>query len=442
MTVDTKEICASISYLIGVRKDMLTQFFGVYGEHIRNLEQDRSATIIRILCKLRTALMQNFKKVDYEMRYNLKNLNTLDYFDQEDLKKLEEWGMPVVKANYRPDSYLLDITGLINSNIDNCRHIFYDWIKWEYIRDLFYVPKYTKNNTMDHEFKKYHSNKNLYPFQLYIHWEPQDCGSLVLNDRRFLKTLYAMNKDEFTDYMKFRDASSETKDNIYGFIDASHRTAVAVDCENSDVFKLYSTLKSLSADEISKIEKITLYDDENTTSAWEYLPNLISIPVEHVEVQRVTDRKSLVDIKMTAGVCKDFYHEGITSFIIVSSDSDFWGLIESLPDANFLVMYEYEKCGSAIKKALLEHEIYYTSIDQFCTKGTDELKKEVLLSELEKHLPDIMGKDTRELTRNIYEDTKLNLYSTEKEMDAFHDRYVKTIKLSVVDGKFTAVIQK
>ena len=101
---------------------------------------------------------------------------------------------------------------------------------------------------------------------------------------------------------------------------------------------------------------------------------------------------------MTASVVTDFYRDGITSFIIVSSDSDFWGLIESLPKAKFLVMYEYEKCGTAIKNALAQHGIYYCAIDDFCTAGTEDMKRAVLFAELEKHLPSLVGETPLDLT--------------------------------------------
>jgi hypothetical protein len=285
------------------------------------------------------------------------------------------------------------------------------------------------------------SNIEHYPFQMYIHWKPAELGGILSSDRKFLKILYAQHDDTFTDYTKYRDADEDTKNNIYHFIDSSTRTAIAVDCENSDVFKLYSVLKGLNPDELSKIEKITLYDDSNTTAGWDWLSRFTHIPVEHIEVERVTDRKSLVDIKMTASVCKDYYENGITSFVIVSSDSDFWGLISSLPKASFLVMYEYEKCGTAIKNALSEHGIFYCSIDDFCTSGTDELKKAVLFAELEKHLPSLIGLNPTELTYQLYNDSRIT--ATRKEMEVFCNKYVKTLRLKVnTDGRFVIEIQK
>ena len=441
MTVETKEVVTTIAYMIGVRKSALESSYSEYTETLEKLYDDKEATVIRYLCKLRTVLMQKFKRTDTSIRFELKNLTSLDWYDHDNIKQLEKWGFEIIHVNYRAEKYMQDFTRLINENIDKCSRLFYDWINWEYIRDLFFVPKYNNPNVMRDEFTKYMSNIENYPFQMYIHWLPAELGSIVYSDRKFLKIIYAQHDDIFTDYTKYRDAADETKDNIYNFIDSSTKTAIAVDCENSDVFKLFSVLKGLNQDELSKIEKITLYDDTNTTSGWDWLSQFTHIPVEHIEIERVTNRKSLVDVRMTASVVTDFYRDGITSFIIVSSDSDFWGLIESLPNANFLVMYEYEKCGTAIKSALTQHGIYSCAIDDFCTAGTEELKKAVLFAELEKHLPTLYGENPLELTHKIYEATRVT--ATMKEMENFCNRYVKTLKLKVSsEGKFVIEIQK
>ena len=440
MTVDTKEVVTTIAYMIGVRMSALTVSYGECSELIEKLQADKDATTIRYLCKLRTVLMQKFKKTDDLMRYQLKNLHNIEWYDKDNIKQLEKWGFTIIQANCRSEKYMQDLTRLINENIDKCSHLFYDWLNWEYIRDLFFVPKYNKNGVMKVEFNKYMANIEHYPFQMYIHWQPAEVGSIIYSDRKFLKIIYGQHNDSFTDYTKYRDADDETRNNIYNFIDSTEKTAIAVDCENSDPYKLYSVLKGLNQEELAKIEKITLYDDPNTTAGWDWLSKFTQIPVEHIEIDRVTDRKSLVDVRMTASVVTDFYRDGITSFIIVSSDSDFWGLIESLPNAKFLVMYEYEKCGTAIKSALAQHDIYYCAIDDFCTAGTEELKRAVLFAELEKHLPSLIGENPLELTHKIYEATKVT--ATMKEMENFCNRYVKTLRLKVnSEGKFVIEIQ-
>ena len=441
MATDTKEVVTTIAYMIGVRRSALISSYPESTDLIASLSKDKNATIMRYLCKLRTVLMQKFKKTDQAMRYDLKNLYSLEWYDHDNIKQLEKWGIPVIKANYRSDMYMKDITKLINDNIDNCKPLFYDWVDWEYIRDLFYIPNYNKDGVMRDEFTKYMANIDKYPFQMFIHWQPADVGSIVYSDRKFLNYIYSIHYDYFSDQSKYQDVDEGTKNNIYEFIDNSKKTAIAVDCENSNPFKLCSVLKSLNKDELAKIEKITLYDDPNTTSGWDWIAKFTQIPTEHIEINRVTDRKSLVDVRMTASVVKDYYKNDITSFILLSSDSDYWGLIESLPDANFLVMYEDDKCGIDIKNALSQHGIYYCSIDDFCTAGTEEVKKAVLLAELEKYLPYIIGENPLELTHKIYAETKIP--ATMKEMQNFCVRYVHTLKLKVnSEGKFVVEIQK
>lgn len=442
MTVDTKEIVTTIGYMIGVKKNILEQCFGEeYHELLQTLYVNKETSIIRYLCKLRTTLMQKFKKTDDEMRFNLKNLNSMDFYDQDNIKQLEKWGFEIIKPNYRSEKYMLDLAGLISANIDNCFELFPDWVNWNYIKDLFVIPQYTKKGVLKSEFNIYMKNIEYYPFQMYIHWKPEDHGSILYTDGKFLGIIYRQHNDIFTDFTKYKDAHSETKNNIYDFIDRSYKTAIAVDCENSDVYKLYSVLKNLNQDELSKIEKIVLYDDYHTTSGWDWLEKFTKIPIEHIEVNRVTDQKSLVDIKMTAGVCTDYYENNITSFILVSSDSDYWGLISTLTKAEFLVMYEHSKCGQAIKRALSEHNIYYCSIDDFCSGNIEELKKAVLFSCLEKYLSEIISLNGKELVRKIYEEARIS--ASEKEMENFYDRYIKTLRLRVDnDNNFTVEICK
>ncbi len=442
MRSDTKELVTTIAYMIGVRKNIIEQCFNEdCHDLILKLYSDKNATIIRYLCKLRTTLMQKFKKTDDEMRFNLKNINKLDYYDQDNIRQLEEWGISIIHPNYRSEKYMLDFNTHINENIDKCASLFPDWVNWEYIRDIFVIPYYKKSNVLIKEFDTYMSKIDYYPFQLYIHWIPEDCGNLLFNDGKFLNIIYKQHDDVFTDLSKYKDAHSETKNNIYNFIEKSYKVAIAVDCENSDVYKLYSVLKNLNQDELEKIEKIVLYDDYHTNCGWDWLGKFTHIPVEHVEVERVTDQKSLVDIKMTAGVCRDYFENNITSFIIVSSDSDYWGLISSLPKADFLVMYEYSKCGQAIKKALSDHDIYYCSIDDFCSGNIEELKKAVLFDTLEKYLPEILYLNGKDLVQHIYTETRIT--ASEKEIENFYNRYVKTLRLKInADGNFSIEIQK
>ena len=79
----------------------------------------------------------------------------------------------------------------------------------------------------------------------------------------------------------------------------------------------------------------------------------------NILIERIKQNKSLVDIRLTARACQEYYENNVDSFIIVSSDSDYWGLISSLPKAQFLVMIEHNKCGPDMKAALANSGIFY-----------------------------------------------------------------------------------
>ena len=204
---------------------------------------------------------------------------------------------------------------------------------------------------------------------------------------------------------------------------------LVVDCENSDAFKLASVLKQLDEDELDRIDKIVLYDDVHTTNAWSYLDRMTDIPIEHIIVERIKEDKSLVDIKMGMGISKAFYSDNITSFILLSSDSDFWGVISSLPDADFLVMVERSKCGPDIQNALEEDGTYYCFIDDFCTANINHFKDAMLKTALEEELTNLIHTNAKDLLNEIYYNLRLNVSDAEKQN--FYDRVVKKMTLVI-----------
>jgi hypothetical protein len=103
-------------------------------------------------------------------------------------------------------------------------------------------------------------------------------------------------------------------------------------------------------------------------------------------------------------------------------------------------MYEYAKCGAAIKNALSEHDIYYCSIDDFCSGNVEEFKRAVLFDVLDKYLPDIVYLNGKELVQQIYDEARIT--ASDKEKDTFFQRYIRTLSLKCKeDGTFEVVLK-
>lgn len=430
MVVKTKNLVTTVAFLIGIRKDELNKLYGdECSSLIAELESNKDALIIRYLCKLRTTLMKNFKKTDDSIRYEFCNINAQSWYDTDNIEYLEKAGIKIVLINKRANDYSQHFNALIVNYINYCRYLFPDWVEWNYIKSLFVFPRYNNTQASKSEFEKYISNIDYYPYQSYIYWKPKNCGYLLSNDEKFLKVVYELNGTQFHDYKKYINASEDVKESIYDFIQKSSKVVMVVDCENSDVYKLYGMIKNLNQDEIKKIHKVMLFDDKNTNSGWDHLSKFVGVEVEHIEVERVVGRKSLVDFRLTAEILKQFYQYNVSSFILLSSDSDYWALISSMPEIEFLMVIEDSKCGQPIKDALTSKGVYYCSLDEFCTANIDELKRAVLISELKKYFPnELIGKNGKEIVDDIY--LKAGIEAEKNEKNNFYEKYVKTLKLN------------
>ena len=333
--------------------------------------------------------------------------------------------------NYHVNQYLADLNKLIAQRINNVKSIFPDWIRWDYIRPLFIMPKGQNEKDIINESKYFIANKSFYPYQMYINWIPVEEGNILINDKKFVKVLYSQHGDVFTDMTKVKDASETVKKNIYEFIDDSKTIQLVVDCENSDPFKLASVLKQLDKTEIHKIQKIVLYDDIHTTNAWRYLKAVTGIPVEHIVVERIKYDKSLVDIKIAMGISKAFYQDKVTAFILLSSDSDFWGVISSLPDADFLVMVEEGKCGPDIQTTLENDGTYYCFMDDFCTGNIKSFKNAMFVSALKEEVEGLISLDTKELCDGIIRNLRMEISPTERIN--YYNKYIRRMRLDIDD---------
>ena len=158
-------------------------------------------------------------------------------------------------------------------------------------------------------------------------------------------------------------------------------------------------------------------------------------------IERIKQSKSLVDIRLTARACQEHYQNAVDSFIIVSSDSDYWGLISSLPDARFLVMIEREKCGPDMKSALMESGIFYCYIDDFYSGNSDEIKMGALFKEMYRYLDQSIHLNVHDMFDEALRATRLTMPPDERRQ--FYERHIRQMRLVIdKDGNVSIELKK
>lgn len=437
----TYELVSKIAYLTGVpRRIFENDHEPPKTEIFAQLEREKSAKIIRHLCIVRTSIQRNFKSINAKMKSEYLSIVSMpEYVPQDSLRFLDEEGIYFIKrSSTKLCHHIIELNRIISNRINNCKPLFPIWLNWKYIQELFVMPNGLTENGTKEAANLFYQHRQEYPYQVYINWIPRADGNILYNDKKFATLLYQRHGDQFTEYSRVSDVSTYVKGSIHEYIRESTRSVIVVDCENSDPYKLCATLKGLDPESISKITRIILFDDVHTASAWRILEYFMKVPVEHIMIERVKQNKSLVDIKLTARACQEHYQNHADSFIIVSSDSDYWGLISSLPEARFLVMVEREKCSPAMKTALVESGIFYCYIDDFYSGNADGIKMSALFKEMYRYLDNSIHLNVNDMFSEALRVTRLSM--TEAEKRQFFDKYIRSMRL-VIDEEGNVSIE-
>ena len=431
------EIVSKVAFLIGVPEThWKSQYTGLEQDIYEQLNENKNARIIRNLCGLRTEIERNFKRFSMLILMELKNLHTIPQ-TQGMVNQLRKDGIEIIKANPKLEEYLPKINSLLQQHIDSCKTLFPIWISWEFVRQLFIIPGGNSVKKSKEIFDYYMENLERYPYRIFINWRwgKDDEGNLLYNDEKFLSRLYQQNGEVFTGYSNVRGEGKETQRNIYDFVDASEQTVALVDCENCDPLKLCAALQSMQPETLAKITKIILYNDVKASSAWNLLQKHTKATIEHQMSERVLTGKSLVDVMLVAGCCKVHYANHVDSFLLFSSDSDYWGLISSVSTAKFLVMVEQSKVSGEVVQKMIDSDIPFCYLDQFCQGGqSHKMKVDALLSECQrfvsKHFESFK---VQEMVNVALLQTRIEMSKAEQKQ--FYERYIKTMRLKVfADG--------
>lgn len=427
-------VVSIVAYHIGVRREYFNEEQNFDKDIFLRLKQNKNCRIIRNLCILRSNIEHKFTKIHAEVQQGREVLNMEEYINLDAVNSLLNDGVKLTqKGHTYPLDYILEINGLIQDRINNCQTVFPDWLNLEYVKNLFIMPDGRSEAGIKEVGNIFRENKLNFPYQMYLNWPmPYEGGNILLNDRKFVVALYHNNYDEFTEMNRLIDVSEQIKGNIYDFLEQNDKTIMVVDCENSDVYNLISMLNSLELEQHNKINKIILVNDVHQNIGWAELTNFTDIPIEHVMAERVKENKSLVDGKVIARVCVECFKNNVDSFVLLSSDSDFWSLIDELKGiANFLIMLEHDKSAYDYKERLIEADVLYCYLDDFYSgEQSEQQKTSILLRTIENKM-----KKYQFNIKQIFAESLLDLRidMDEAQREQFFKKYLKTLILNISD---------
>lgn len=434
---EKREVAAAAAYLMGV-KDRNFEDGAVY-EHvdIEAVKADKGAGIVRELSILRTAIIRKYKCIDSSMLYGFQNLEqvTDEWVPQDSIKALKNLGINIVKVNYRAINYLIDINALIAKHIDACSHLFPEWAEWKYIRSIFVMPKGNTEDGIKAARQRYAANYDTLPFHCYANIPSHKFGNILYNDRKFFEAIYQFNGDYFRredlvyEYIEPQKPQAE----FNSFLKGHEKICVVVDCENSNPYLLSDALNSIYESNktlANHIKKVILFDDSHTVNAWSVISEFIPFETERILVERINEHKSLVDQRITLKAQEEYYENGVTGFILASSDSDYWGLI-NCSKADFIVFAERSKTGKCFTDALESIKVDYSFIEDFATENC-AFKERVIMETINSELKEKTSVSLDGLMRDIFR--TLMIPVTKKEEDSIREKISRRLRIVFDDA--------
>lgn len=449
-----KDYAITTLYLLGFSVEQIKQRHSGYDELIDKLINDKFARTTHKLSVIRMDILKNFKTIAERKSSGFIPIDQMsDLINTDYIRDLRvEENIEVVKPNRGLHITVAYLNDYIKTNVERLGHLYPNWIKFEYIKDLFLMPDChigtrKSHNKEDAYFKKIKENvsrrrkligehKRLYSFQLYYNVPDHkftDQGDIFLNDDKFLTIIYSYHNDVFKNRDAVIDANIESKTNIYDFIDEGDNIVVVVDCENVSPSRFVSVFLNLDQSRIRKIKKFVLYNDNNTSRAWQYIHHTTNTPVISVNCNRILENKSVVDQNLITNVCKMHYEEKMDSFILASSDSDFMPLITNLDKASFLVLVESDKCSHSTTNAYQEYNVKHCFMDDFLQSTGKRFEDKVLLFIFEEMLNEfnntgtIYSLDVDEILDHIFADTFFSQSRDDnlRKRESFYNNYFK-----------------
>lgn len=158
---------------------------------------------------------------------------------------------------------------------------------------------------------------------------------------------------------------------------------VFVDCDNVSYPHMIAVLDTMES--WSNVDTIHLFIDDKATHAWHTLDWYEKVVMHRVE--RIKSEKSIADVQIATYITQQVYEANCKDIVLMSSDSDFAGLLGTLRNVSIAVGYDFARMSGSYKKWLAEHKFpFFNTAEFFCrgkvgTANMDSITRRLLLRE-------------------------------------------------------------
>jgi hypothetical protein len=336
VNVDVQKSYAFITaYLLGVERRILEKDFVedyAYSEALEKFKKITNAELLRSLSRVKQSIIRN-----YSIYRNVEDFSSASKGFLDDDKLVLNSNNIDLDKEFRVN---LDITDVLNLVSKRINILLLDVLKEfnmphsKQVASLFYLYDVDKK-TLAKLINGIKDNWTKFPKNVIVlkgSRLSQQLPLILETDENMFIGGYNILGEKYVkaDYIAYAWSSIV-------FAAALPRLPIAkssliyVDCDNTDYFKFLCILEALNvSSNKGAVHHIKLFIDTQTSPLWRLSPKLLKgcFTFELIEVSRIKNTKSVVDIVIAAHITRDSAVVGHKPQGIVSSDSDFFGLLE------------------------------------------------------------------------------------------------------------------
>lgn len=456
-----------VAYLLGVEENVLIRDYKISYDSsntLKNFDYYTNARLLRSLSRIRQSVLRYTNS--YKDHSNVSDASK--GFLHKDIEYLKQNNIDVellFKENTLED-YVNYWTKEINKiSLSVLKEL--ELPRSEILNELFYFPSDFTKVTLDKFLADIKSLASPHGIIIYNGSNLKNSlGYTLLADKNVYVSAYGLlnqRYDEGIDFpvtFRFRQDNNQViytekelldseidipipfiATSFYKFLKEEKNYDMFVDCDNTDFFKFMGLLEKIN--DFKGLNKIHLILDYKTSILWhmfEYTSNY-KYNIEIVKAERIREHKSVVDVIMSLKISEAIYRDGINRIMLLSSDSDFYGLLTGFNnEAEFCVCYTDSSISDDYLRYIYSNEISNFSLTALETSELLDYHKdeciEYILAQAVSLTP-LYKWDNTILTNIVYtnfiKETEVSL-----EEDYVYSKVlelIKTINISISNDK-------